>query len=287
MKNLLLFLVALGFSTLLLADDIPENLWSDYSSLNTATLPTVESPLTIKADDEILYSAKWAAGYDRTASIVANATGVSQLPVFTSELEAEGFFTWDYSTSSETELPRDLVYSLVNEIKDQNGNVLETMTCYVKLESGDDGGGDDDDDDDDDPPTIVWSEKSLLDTKNIAPGKVLTLLPTDPITYSTKWLPGENRKLTIQAMVQDHSSTIPPYNVMTSGLEFEGTYCWDYSQESSEVLPTDELYTLSYSVFNDTEFFGSENAVVTIALLPEPGMLLGLLALSLLLIRKK
>ena len=137
----------------------------------------------------------------------------------------------------------------------------------------------------DDVPENAWSEKGSLDTVNIATGKTITLLTTDQITYSTKWAFGDDRKITLSA-IRSNDST---YDFMTSALEAEGTYCWDYTEEDPKVVPLDETYTLSYTISsaNDGTVYDTQRAVVSVVLMPEPGVALGLLTLSLLFIRKK
>ena len=135
----------------------------------------------------------------------------------------------------------------------------------------------------DDVPENTWSESGSLDTVNIAAGKTITLLTTDQITYSTKWAFGDDRQITLSATRENAS----PYDFMTSAREAEGTYCWDYTEEDPSIVPLDETYTLSYTIHNGDTVYDTQRAVVSVALMPEPGVALGLLTLALLFVRKK
>ena len=124
------------------------------------------------------------------------------------------------------------------------------------------------------PAGAVWSSDFDLDNYNVAPGKTLELAPTDALTYSTKWADGENRQVTILATAQD------PYTVMTSGVEAEGSYVWNYTSVDPAVLPRNANYTLSYTITTNGVPIATEQAESTIKLTPEPAFfLLSLLAL--------
>ena len=124
------------------------------------------------------------------------------------------------------------------------------------------------------PAGAVWSSDFSLDNYNVAPGKTLELKPTDALTYSTKWADGENRQVTILATAQD------PYTVMTSGVEAEGSYVWNYTSVDPAVLPRNANYTLSYTITTNGVPIATEQAESTIKLTPEPAFfLLSLLAL--------
>ena len=117
------------------------------------------------------------------------------------------------------------------------------------------------------PAGAVWSSDFDLDNYNIAPGKTLELSPTAALTYSTKWVEGENRKTSLLATSSD------PYHIMTSGTEAEGNYVWDYESVDPSVLPRGDVYTLSYTITSGETIIGTEEAESKIRLLPEPALL--------------
>ena len=116
------------------------------------------------------------------------------------------------------------------------------------------------------PAGAVWSSDFDLDNYNVAPGKTLELAPTDALTYSTKWADGENRQVTILATAQD------PYTVMTSGVEAEGSYVWNYESVDPSVLPRDATYTLSHNITTNGVVIAIEQAEPKIKLAPEPAL---------------
>ena len=243
-------------------------------SINTRDLSSPSAPLLLSSLDQIPYSSKWAYGYDRLVDVTADATSVSDYPVFSGELESEGFFSWDYLTVDPTILPRDLTYCLSHKITDEAGNVLRTLVCYVNLMLM--------------PDQLVWSSGVSIDTLNISPGETLTLLPTDNITYGTQWAFGYDRKITLTATIDSYGTsgfsildTNNPYEIFTSGEEESGTYAWNYLKVDPAVLPRDAVYTLSYSIYDDETTFATRESVVKIAILPEPGLILGFVLLAL------
>ncbi|MBR5901726.1 SUMF1/EgtB/PvdO family nonheme iron enzyme [bacterium] len=117
------------------------------------------------------------------------------------------------------------------------------------------------------PAGAVWSSNFDLDNYNVAPGKTLELSPAAALTYSTKWVEGENRKASLLATSSD------PYHIMTSGTEAEGSYVWDYESVDPSVLPRGDVYTLSYTITSGETIIGTEEAESKIRLLPEPALL--------------
>ena len=93
----------------------------------------------------------------------------------------------------------------------------------------------------------------------------------------------DDRKITLSATRENAS----PYDFMTSALEAEGTYCWDYTKEDPRVVPLDETYTLSYTIHSGDTVYDTQRAVVSVILMPEPGVALELLSLALLFVRKR
>ena len=245
--------------------------------INLRDLSSPTAPLAISSLEQIPYSSKWAYGYDRVAAVTADATGVSDYPVFSGDVESEGFFSWDYLTVDPRVLPRDLIYTLSHTITDGEDNVLDTVVCYVTILSSKE----------------TWSADGSIDTRNIASGQTLLLLPTDNITYSTQWSFGYDRKITLTAIPNGNSTsgfsildTNNPYEFFTSGEEESGTYAWDYTKIDPQVLPRDDLYTLSYSVHDDETTFATEDAIVNIAILPEPGIIIGFALMALVALRR-
>ena len=117
------------------------------------------------------------------------------------------------------------------------------------------------------PAGAVWSSDFDLDTFNVAPGKTIVLRPTDAITYSTQWAYGENRRISLFATAQN------PYEIMTSGVEAEGSYVWNYESVDPSVLPRNATYTLSYTITSGQTTLTNETAEARIKLLPEPSLL--------------
>ena len=255
-----------------------QEVWSSDCAINTRDLTSPSAPLIISSVEQIPYSSKWASGYDRVVDVVADATGVSDYPVFSGEVESEGFFSWDYLTVDPAVLPRNLIYTLSHTITDEEGTVLRTLVCYVTILSSKE----------------VWSSGVSIDTLNIALGETLTLLPTDSITYNTKWVYGYDRKITLTATIDSYVTsgfsildTNNAYEFFTSGEEESGAYVWDYTKVDPAVLPREAIYTLSYSIYDDETTFATRESVVKIAILPEPGLILGLVLLALGALRKR
>ena len=279
-KLFFLTLVLTAMSSLSLQADSGQFVWSDDFTIDTEDLPTQESPLTVNYSDVLPYSCQWSFGYDRVTSVTATAACV-QTPatVVTSTTDGEGVFPCDYFP--EAMVPKGVTHTLTQEIKDSQGTVLKTLVCYVAIASSE-------------PEPTVWSSEFSFDSLNIASGKTLLLLPTDNITYSTQWAFGHNRKITLTATPNGNSTsgfsildTNNPYEFFTSGEEETGTYAWDYTKIDPQVLPRDDLYTLSYRVHDDETTFATEDAIVNIAILPEPGLILGFALLALGILRKR
>ena len=272
MKKLFFLTLVLLVTTALSLQADPEQLvWSNDSTINTR-LSSPSAPFLISPQDQIPYSSKWAYGYDRAAVVTADATGISDYLAFSGEVESEGFFSWDSWW-----LPTNLTYTLTQKITDGERNVLKTLVCYVTLMPGHE----------------VWPSSTSIDTLEIAPGKTLTLLPTDNITYGTQWASGYDRKITLMATIDSYDTsgfsildTNNPYEFFTSGEEESGTYAWDYTKVDPSVLPRDAIYTLTYSIYDDNTTFATNDSVVKVAILPEPGLILGFVLLALGVLRK-
>ena len=251
--------------------------WSSSSAINTRDLSSPSDPLIISSVEQIPYSSKWAYGYDRVVDVTADATSVSDYQVFAGETESEGFFSWDYLVVNPTILPRDLIYTLSHKITDEKGTVLRTLVCYVTILSSKE----------------VWSSSTDIDTLNIAEGKTIELLPTDSITYSTKWAFGYDRKITLAATSDGYvtsgfsiSDANNAYEFFTSGEEESGTYVWNYTKVDPTVLPRDAIYALTYRIYDDNKTFATEDAVVNVTIVPEPGLIIGFVLLALGALRK-
>lgn len=57
---------------------------------------------------------------------------------------------------------------------------------------------------------------------------------------------------------------------MTSGVEAEGSYVWNYTSVDPAVLPRNANYTLSYTITTNGVPIATEQAESTIKLTPEP-----------------
>ena len=147
-------------------------------------------------------------------------------------------------------------------------------------------------------PTLgntAWSESSNLDTVSVSSGKSLELQPNDAIRYSTKWVNGYDRKITL--FVRELASTSgfsffstgDTTTVYESSGDEEGAYVWNYTQVDPSVLPRNASYSLNYSVTdkNNGYEFGSSQALATITITPEPSVLFGFAALILAMLRKR
>ena len=117
------------------------------------------------------------------------------------------------------------------------------------------------------PAGAVWSSNFDLDNYNVAPGKTLELSPAAALSYSAKWAEGENRQASLLATSSD------PYQIMTSDVEAEGSYVWNYKSVDPSVLPRGDIYTLSYTITSGGTVLGTEEAESKISLLPEPALL--------------
>ena len=278
-KLFFLTLVLTAMSSLSLQADSGQFVWSDDFTIDTEDLPTQESPLTVNYSDVLPYSCQWSFGYDRVTSVTATAACV-QTPatVVTSTTDGEGVFPCDYFP--EAMVPKGVTHTLTQEIKDSQGTVLKTLVCYVAIASSE-------------PEPTVWSSEFSFDSLNIASGKTLLLLPTDYIIYSTQWAFGYDRKITLTATPNGNSTsgvsildTNNPYEFFTSGEEETGAYVWDYTQVDPAVLPRESSYTFSYNIHDSSRTFATENAVVNITILPEPGLILGFALMILGVLRK-
>lgn len=138
------------------------------------------------------------------------------------------------------------------------------------------------------PAETAWSAPSTLDTVSIASGQSFQLLPTTPISYSTKWAYGYDRKITLLATETGNtiSSAGDAHTIYESAGEAEGTYQWNYAATDPSELPRDTSYSISYSISDantGTSFTpaGGVSSSATITILPEPGILLGVILLGL------
>ena len=278
-KLFFLTLVLTAMSSLSLQADSGQFVWSDDFTIDTEDLPTQESPLTVNYSDVLPYSCQWSFGYDRVTSVTATAACV-QTPatVVTSTTDGEGVFPCDYFP--EAMVPKGVTHTLTHEIKDSQGTVLRTLVCYVVISSSE-------------PEPTIWSSEFSFDSLNIASGQTLLLLPTDNITYSTQWAFGYDRKITLTATPNGNSTSgfstsdlASSYEFFTSGVEKSGTYAWDYTKIDPQVLPRDVLYTFTYSIYDGETTFATEDAIVNIAILPEPGLIIGFALMALVAIRR-
>lgn len=277
MKKFLILILALGAVLTLPSQADEENfVWSANFVLKTQDHSTPSNPLHINGTEAFPYSSDWISSYEeRQVGVTVTVPGQSNPEVIVpDEVESKGTFSWEYLAPSIT------THTLTHNIKDGNGRVLDTLICYITTTY--DG-------------YMFWGTNFGLDTLNIAEGKTIELLPTDKITYSTQWVFSydKDRKITITATSngESHTSSIldvaTPYEVYTSDVEGEGQYVWDYSHVSPEVLPRDEVYTLTYNIHNNSTSLDIQDAEVKVTLVPEPTLVLGLALLVLGVLRKR
>ena len=96
--------------------------WSDEFSLDTANVAS-GGTIQLHTSDAITFSAKWAPGYERYITLMANKKSddeegimafdlTNSVEILTSDEEEEGVYAWDYSVIDPTKLPRTASYSL-------------------------------------------------------------------------------------------------------------------------------------------------------------------------------
>lgn len=260
------------------ASVLADPVWSEKGSVDLQNIPnTAATPVPVSVSDQLAFSAKWAYGCDRIASVIANAESVSDYSVFVSEEEEEGTFNWDYLKESKAFLPRDIIYKLTQTLVDSEGVVLDTAYVFVTLTDRD---------------TPVWSGKASADAYDAAEGRSVLIKPDDAISYSAKWAVGHNRKITVYAKENGAgvSSAGDPYVIKESGVEEEGTCVWDYEEIDPSVLPRGSVYTLAYDIVDSStgyDLSGEVSALPKITILPEPGALAILLLSALAFVRKR
>lgn len=267
-----------------MSDPATETMWSDDVIVNTADLGT---PFKIEVYDPIPYGSDWAHGYDRKSIVKATASMIRPYCIYRNNYDDTwGDCFWNYADEDIIALPRGITYTLVHEVTDANGNVLLHDEAPVTIGEGE-------------PLLPIWSTGYRVDTKNVASGKSIEVKPTDRISYSAKWAlngQGFNRKITLYTVDQGENSILSffspstssagdTYTIMTSAVEGEGTYQWDYSEVDPGVLPRGDSYTLNYSIFDDdnpSTVFEAYTGVSTITITPEPSLaLLALLVFGL------
>ena len=270
------------------ADSVSEfcEAWSGATTLDTENIPnTTSNPIELHFWDELQYSTRWAdCGYNRGVVVKANAEGVAEQDVFSTDVEGlEGFFSWNYSNKDASILPRGSakVYAVTHVITDTTNGVsyaVDSETVYVTLS-------------DDTFVATNWSDDFKLDNVSVS-ADTLTLDSPTSITYSTDWIEGYDRSMMIQLVEKESSEpsvfSVPsePYTVFTSEGEEKGDYNWDYSHVDPAVLPRNTSYILTYTVYSDDgTVFGTETATAAINLLPEPGFAL-LLALAFIVLKR-
>ena len=269
-----------------LSDPATEILWTDFINVNTADLG---QSYQISSLDPIPYGSDWAHGYDRKSVVKATASMIRPYCIYRNNYDDTwGDCYWNFSDEDMLALPRGLQYTLVHEVTDANGNVLLHEEAPVTIGEGH-------------PLLPIWSTGYRVDTKNVASGKSIEVKPTDSISYSAKWAlngQGFNRKITLYTVDQGASGILSffaannagdTYTIMTSAVEGEGTYQWDYSEVDPGVLPRGDSYTLNYSIFDsddDSTVFEAVTGVTTITITPEPSLALMALLLFGLISRK-
>ena len=260
--------------------------WSSDASLDTVNLPnTAENPIEIHFWDELDYSTRWVDfGYNKGVVVKANAEGVAEQDVFSTDVDGlEGRFSWNYSSTDASILPRGSanVYAVTHVITETTNGVsyaVDSETVYVTLS-------------DDTFVAANWSGDFKLDNVSVS-ADTMTLDTPASITYSTDWIEGYDRSMKIQLVEKESSApsifSVPsePYTVFTSEGEEKGDYSWDYSGVDPTVLPRNTSYLLTYTVYSeDGTVFGTETATAAINLLPEPGFAL-IFALALIVLKR-
>lgn len=257
-----------------LSDPATETMWSDFINVNTADLG---KSFHIESIDPIPYGSDWAHGYDRKSIVKATASMIRPYCIYRNNYDDTwGDCYWNFSDEDMLALPRGLQYTLVHEVTDANGNVLLHEEAPVTIGEGQ-------------PLSPIWSTGYRVDTKNVASGKSIEVKPTDNISYSAKWAlngQGFNRKITLYTVDQGENSILSffspstssvgdTYTIMTSAVEGEGTYQWDYSEVDPGVLPRGDSYTINYSIFDNDDqstVFQNVTGVATITITPEPSL---------------
>ena len=267
-----------------MSDPATETLWTDFINIDIANLG---QSYQISSLDPIPYGSDWAHGYDRKSVVKATASMIRPYCIYRNNYDDTwGDCYWNFSDEDMLALPRGLQYTLVHEVTDANGNVLLHEEAPVTIGEGH-------------PLLPIWSTGYRVDTKNVASGKSIEVKPTDSISYSAKWAlngQGFNRKITLYTVDQGENSILSffspstssagdTYTIMTSAVEGEGTYQWDYSEVDPGVLPRGDSYTLNYSIFDNDDqstVFQNVTGVATITITPEPSLaLLALLVFGL------
>ncbi len=280
-KTTLLAILTVFFATPLFAgandwmsDPSTETLWTDFIDVNVADLG---QSFQISVLDPIPYGSDWAYGYDRISTVKATASMIRPFYIHRNVYDGTwGDCYWNFADEDELSLPRSLQYTLVHEVLDSQGNVLCHDEAPVTIGTGD-------------PLSPTWSANFSVDTKNVAAGKSIELKPTDSISYSAKWAlngQGFNRKITLYTVDQGENSLLSffspsisssgdTYTIMTSSVEGEGTYQWNYEGVDPGVLPRNDSYTLNYSIFDNDDqstVFEAATGVATITITPEPSL---------------
>lgn len=287
LKSTILTVLALFFSVPAAADwqtdPAAEDMWSSGITLNNVDLGT---SYQIEVLDPIPYGSNWAYGYDRISTVKALNPKIRPYTIYRNVYDNEsGNCYWNYLDEDILTLPPGLQYTLVHEVVDGAGTVLCHDEAIVTTIEGD-------------PLPPTWSSSYSVDTYNIASGKTIEVKPTDYLTYSAKWAYNAqefDKKITLYAVDQGENSVLSffsstsasgdTYTIMTSGVNAEGSYQWNYESVDPGVLPRGDTYTLNYTIFDNddpTKVYQSATGVTTITITPEPSLaLLALLALGL------
>ena len=254
-------------------DPAAESVWSSGIKLDNADL---ETEFQIEVFNPITYGSDWAYGYDRVSTVRAENNMIRPYYIYRNVYDGEsGKCYWNYADEDILSLPRHLHYTLIHEVKDGMGNVLATETAHVTIGSGD-------------PLPPTWSGAYSLDTYNIASGKSVEIKPTDYLTYSAKWAYNArnfDKKINLYAVDQGASGVLgffslssgDTYDIMTSSVNGEGSYQWNYSSVDPGDLPRGDSYTLGYTIYNNdnpSEVFQTVSGVTSITITPEPSLAL-------------
>ena len=271
--TLALFLCVPVMATDWTANPAAESVWSSGIKLDNVNLGT---EFLINVTDAITFGSDWAYGYDRVSTVRAENNMIRPYYIYRNVYDGEsGKCYWNYADEDILALPRHLHYTLKHEVKDGMGNLLCTDTAYVTIGSGD-------------PLPPTWSGAYSLDTYNIASGKSVEIKPTDYITYSAKWAYNAknfDKRIKLYAVDQGASSVLgffslssgDTYDIMTSSVNGEGRYQWNYSSVDPGDLPRGDTYTLNYTIYdndNNSKIYQTGTGVTSITITPEPSLAL-------------
>ena len=143
----------------------------------------------------------------------------------------------------------------------------------------------------------AWSSDTSLDTVSIKSGESFELQTTTPISYSTKWAYGYDRKITLTITENANTSGLSvlsagdTHTIYESEGEEEGIKTWDYTAIDPSEFPRNASYDISYDITDAESGYsftgGGVKGVATITITPEPGLCFALLLLGIAALRNR